>query len=147
MDKQMLMEEIIIAMKAKDKPRLSILRQVHGEVKQIEVDERREVSQADVDAMIKRVLKQTKETLEGSIKVATNDERTQLLTEQVAILEGYVPQQVTGVELEELIDSVITETGAMSKRDMGSVMNALGTRTTGNFDKAAAAKIVGARLA
>jgi len=58
-----------------------------------------------------------------------------------------VPQQVTGVELEELIDSVITETGAMSKRDMGSVMNALGTRTTGNFDKAAAAKIVGARLA
>jgi uncharacterized protein len=147
MDKQTLMEEITIAMKAKDKPRLSILRQVHGEIKQIEVDERREVSQADVDAMIKRVLKQTKETLEGSIKVATNDERTQLLTEQVSILESYVPQQVTGVELEALIDQVITETGAVSKRDMGLVMSALGTHTNGNFDKSAAAKIVGARLA
>ncbi len=146
MDKQTLMEEITSALKAQDKPRLSILRQVHGEIKQIEVDERREVTPADVDAMIRRVLKQTKETLEGSIKVGTNEERTQLLTQQVEILQDCLPKQVSGSELEALIGEVIDEVGASSKRDMGLVMSALNERTSGNFDKAAAAKMIGARI-
>lgn len=146
MDRKMLDDEIHAAMKAHDKPRLSILRLVLGEVKQIEVDERREVSEADVNAMIKRVLKQTRETLDGSIKAANNQERTDTLTTQVAILEGYLPQQLSGDALEGLVDEVIAALGAASKRDMGKVMGELGKRTGGNFDKATAAKLVGARL-
>ncbi|MDR3052711.1 MAG: GatB/YqeY domain-containing protein, partial [Coriobacteriales bacterium] len=92
MDRALLQNEINVALKAQDKPRLSILRQVLGEVKIIEVDERREVSEADVDACLKRVLKQTRETLDGSIKTGTDDIRTQLLTQQVTILEDYLPQ-------------------------------------------------------
>ena len=60
-----LQQEIKNAMKAKDKDRLSILRQVHGEIKNIEVNERREITEADVDAMLKRVIKQTKERSKG----------------------------------------------------------------------------------
>ncbi|MEG1512517.1 MAG: GatB/YqeY domain-containing protein [Raoultibacter sp.] len=140
-------EEITTAMKAHDKIRLSILRQVHGEIKNIEINERREITEQDVDTMLKRTIKQTHETLEGSIKAGNNQERTDLLTEQVAILEGYLPQQVSGDALVALIDQVVAETGAATKKDMGRVMGALTKATGGNFDKAAAAKEVGARLA
>lgn len=135
------------AMKAHDKVRLSILRQVHGELKNIEVDERREVTEADVDAMLKRVIKQTKETLEGSIKAGNNQERTDTLATQVEILEGLLPKQVSGDELMVLIGAVLSETGASTKKEMGRVMGALTQKTGGNFDKAAAAKELQSRLA
>ena len=134
------------AMKAHDKTRLSILRQVHGEIKNIEVNERRDITDADVDAMLKRLIKQTKETLDGSIKAGNNQERTDTLTEQVAILEGYLPEQVEGEALMALIDEVVAETGATTKKDMGRVMGALTQRTGGNFDKAAAAATLNQRL-
>ena len=141
-----LQDAIKQALKAHDKPRLLILRQVHGEVKNIEVNERREITEQDVNDMLKRVIKQTKETLEGSIKAGNNQERTDLLTEQVAILESCLPKQVSGDELIALVEETIAEIGAETKRDMGKVMGALTQKTGGNFDKAAAAKEVGARL-
>ena len=119
-----LKEHIKQAMKAHDKVRLSILRQVHGEVKDIEVNERREITEQDVDDMTKRVIKQTKETLEGSIKAGNNQERTDMLT-----------------------DVVLSETGATTKKEMGRVMGELTKRTGGNFDKAAAAKELQGKLA
>ena len=142
-----LKEEIKNAMKAHDKVRLSILRQVHGEIKNIEVNERREITDADVDAMLKRLIKQTGETLEGSIKAGNNEERTETLRAQVAILEEYLPKQISGDELIALVEKTIAEVGAETKRDMGKVMGALNAATCGNFDKAAAAKEVGSRLA
>lgn len=141
-----LKEAIKQAMKAKDKPRLSILRQVHGEIKNIEVNERRDITEQDVNDMLKRVIKQTKETLEGSIKAANNQERTDTLTEQVSILEGLLPKQISGEELSQLIDAVLAEIGATTKKEMGRVMGELTKRTGGNFDKAAAAKELGGKL-
>ena len=147
MEYQELLDEIKNAMKAKDKNRLSILRMVHGELKNIEVNERREIESSDVDAMLKRTIKQTKETLDGSIKAGNDQERTDRLTEQVAILEGYLPKQLAGDELLALIDAVVAEIGAATKKDMGRVMGELTKRTGGNFDKAFAAQEVGKRLA
>jgi hypothetical protein len=69
-----------------------------------------------------------------------------LLSAQVAILEEYLPKQVSGAELTALIDEVLAETGAASKKEMGRVMGALTQRTGGNFDKAAAAAELGGRL-
>lgn len=147
MQYEALQEEIKNAMRAKDKNRLSILRQVLGEVKNIEVNERREIKETDVDAMLKRLVKQTSETLDGSIKAGNDAERTAMLKEQVAILEEYLPRQVSGDELTALVEKAIADLGAETKRDMGRVMGALATATGGNFDKAAAAKEVGNRLA
>lgn len=146
MDYQTLQDEIKSAMKAHDNNRRDILRQGHTELKAIEVNERRDITEADVDAMLKRVIKQTKETLDGSIKAGNNQERTNTLTEQVAILEGYLPEQVEGEALMALIDEVVAETGATTKKDMGRVMGALTQRTGGNFDKAAAAATLNQRL-
>ena len=142
-----LKEQIKDAMKAKDKVRLSILRQGHGEIKNIEVNERREITDADVDAMVKRLIKQTGETLEGSIKAANDEERTETLRRQVAILEELLPEQLSGDALEALVEKTIAELGAETKRDMGRVMKALTAATGGNMDKAAAAKLVGSKLA
>lgn len=147
MNYQELRDEIKAAMKAKEKARLAILRQVLGEIKNIEVNERREITDADVDAMLKRTIKQTKETLVGSIKAGNDQERTDTLTEQVKILEEYLPKQVSGEELLALIDEVLAETGATTKKEMGRVMGALTQKTGGNFDKAAAAKELQGRLA
>ena len=144
---QELQDEVKTALKAHDKPRVSILRQVHGEVKNIEVNERREITDADVDAMLKRVIKQTKETLEGSIKAGNNQERTDMLTAQVKMLEELLPQQLAGEQLSALIDAVLSETGATTKKEMGRVMGELTKRTGGNFDKAAAAKELQGKLA
>ncbi len=147
MNYQELQNEIKNAMRAKEANKRDILRMVHGEVKAIEVNERREITEADVDAMIKRVIKQTKETLEGSIKAGTNQERTDKLADQVAILESYLPKQLEGDELVALVETVLAEMGATSKKEMGKVMGELTKRTGGNFDKAAAAKLVGSKLA
>jgi uncharacterized protein YqeY len=147
MDRDTLNDEIKAAMRANDRARLSVLRLVSQEVKNIEIDERREVTDADVDAMLKRVLKQTRETLEGSLRAANDDERTALLASQVKILEGYLPQQLSGDALITAIEGVLAETGAATKRDMGKVMGALAQQTGGNFDKAAAAAFLGTRLA
>lgn len=144
---QELQDEIKAAMKARDKNRLSILRQVHGEIKNIEVNERREITDADVDAMLKRTIKQTKETLDGSIKAGNDQERTDRLTEQVEILESYLPKQVSGEELIALIEEVLAETSAATKKEMGKVMGTLTQKTGGNFDKAQAAKELQSRLA
>lgn len=103
MTNEELQKEMIAAMKAKDKVRLSIIRQVKAEVKNIEVNERRDVTEEDVNSMIKRLIKQTSETLEMSIKAGTDQERTDNLTEQVKILESLLPAQVSGEELEALI--------------------------------------------
>ena len=110
MTNEELHNEMVAAMKAKDKVRLSIVRQVMGEVKNLEVNERRDATEEDVNTMIKRLIKQTTETLEMSRKAGNNQERT-------------------------------------DTKDMGRVMGALNKATGGNFDKAAAAKEVGARLA
>ena len=139
-------EEIKNAMRAKDALRRDILRMVKTEIKSIEVNERREITEADVDAMLKRVIKQSKETLED-YKKGTNQERVDKLAAQITILEEYLPQQLSGDALIALIDEKIAELGASSKKDRGKVMGALTAATGGNFDKAAAAKEVGARLA
>ena len=138
--------QMVAAMKAKDKTRLSIIRQVMTEVKNIEVNERRDVTEEDVNSMIKRLIKQTSETLEMSKQAGNNQERTDVLTQQVDILESLLPEQVSGDALVALIEKTIAEVGAESRKDMGRVMGALNAATGGNFDKAAAAKEVGARL-
>lgn len=138
--------QMVAAMKAKDKTRLSIIRQVMTEVKNIEVNERRDVTEEDVNSMIKRLIKQTSETLEMSKQAGNNQERTDVLTQQVEILESLLPEQISGDALVALIEKTIVEVGAESRKDMGRVMGALNAATGGNFDKATAAKEVGARL-
>lgn len=146
MDKQFIAEEITKAQKAQDKPRLSILRLVKNEIDVKEKETGKELSEEEVTATFKKVLKQTGETLEASEKAATNEERTAQLKVQVAILEAYLPAPVTGDELVALVDKVVAEGGYTEKRDMGKAIGAVVGATGGNVDKSEVAKLVGAKL-
>ncbi|MBE0416835.1 MAG: GatB/YqeY domain-containing protein [Coriobacteriia bacterium] len=146
MNKDLLGAEITQAMRDHDKPRISILRMVKNEIDTREKETRQPVSDEDVAAALKKVLKQTSETLEGSIKAGTNEERTTLLQTQVEILEGYLPEQVTGDALAAIIDRVLAEHGFSEKRDMGKAIGLVVSETGGNCDKAEVARIIGGRL-
>lgn len=147
MDYAELKEEMKNAMKAKDKDRLTIIRQVKGDVDATVKDEGRdEVTEQDVTASLKRTLKQARETHEASVKAGTDEERTQRLAAQIEILEGMLPAQLGGEQLEALVAQTIEQTGATSLRDMGKVMGALTAATDGNFDKGAAAAFAKAKL-
>lgn len=148
MKKEELLEQIKLAMKAHDKARLSILRQVNQAVKQVEVDERRDATEADLTKAVKKLQKVTAEELDGLRKAGAEShaERIQELSTQADVLSQLLPRQLEGADLEKLADSLIAELGATSKRDMGKVMGALTKATNGNFDKAAAAAYVGSKL-
>ena len=135
-------------MKAHDKARLSILRQVNQAVKQVEVDERRDATEADLTKAVKKLQKVTAEELDGLRKAGAEShaERIQELSTQADVLSQLLPRQLEGADLEKLADSLIAELGATSKRDMGKVMGALTNATNGNFDKPAAAAYVGSKL-
>ncbi|MCR9035941.1 hypothetical protein SAMN05216348_10746 [Olsenella sp. KH3B4] len=148
MKKEELLEQIKLAMKAHDKARLSILRQVNQAVKQVEVDERRDATEADLTKAVKKLQKVTAEELDGLRKAGAEShaERIQELSTQADVLSQLLPRQLEGADLEKLADSLIAELGATSKRDMGKVMGALTKATNGNFDKPAAAAYVGSKL-
>ncbi|GAB4281304.1 MAG: GatB/YqeY domain-containing protein [Coriobacteriia bacterium] len=146
MDKQFLSAEIASAMRAHDKPRLSILRLVKNEIDTKEKESGAELAPQDVVAALKKVLKQTGETLEASEQAGTNAERTALLKEQVEILRGYLPEQVTGDALVAVVERVIAEGGFVEKRDMGRAIGLVVAECGGNCDKAEVARLVGARL-
>ena len=148
MKKEELLEQIKLAMKAHDKARPSILRQVNQAVKQVEVDERRDATEADLTKAVKKLQKVTAEELDGLRKAGAEShaERIQELSTQADVLSQLLPRQLEGADLEKLADSLIAELGATSKRDMGKVMGALTKATNGNFDKPAAAAYVGSKL-
>ncbi|MCH3955805.1 MAG: GatB/YqeY domain-containing protein [Olsenella sp.] len=148
MKKEELLEQIKVAMKARDKVRVSILRQVNQTVKQVEVDERREATEADITKAVKKLQKVTAEELDGLRKagVESHAERIEELSAQADVLSQLLPRQLEGADLEQLADSLIAQLGATSKRDMGKVMGALTKATNGNFDKPAAAAYVGSKL-
>lgn len=148
MKKEELLEQIKGAMKARDKVRLSILRQVNQGVKQIEVDNRRDATEADVTAVVKKLQKVIAEELDGLRKAGTEShaDRIAELTEQAEILDQLLPEQLAGEKLERVADDVIEKLGASSKRDMGKVMGELTKITNGNLDKRAAAAYVGKKL-
>ena len=148
MKKEELLEQIKLAMKARDKVRVSILRQVNQAVKQVEVDERRDATEADLTKAVKKLQKVTAEELDGLRKAGAEShaERIQELSTQADVLSQLLPRQLEGADLEQLADSLIAQLGATSKRDMGKVMGALTKATNGNFDKPAAAAYVGSKL-
>lgn len=145
MNKETIASEITAALRAGDKPRVSILRLVKNEI-DTKAKETGELSDEDVVGALKKVLKQTSETLEGSEKAGTDEQRTALLRSQVEILSAYLPAQVTGDALAALVERILSENAFTERRDMGRAIGTVVAETGGNCDKAEVAALVGARL-
>ena len=138
-------DDMKTAMKARDSEKLGAIRLLQAALKQKEVDERVDIGDDIVLAIVDKMLKQRKD----SIEQYTAGKRMDLVAKEqfeVTVLQAYMPAQLSEVELAAVLDQVIAETGATSAKDMGKVMNALRPMVAGRADMAKLSAVVKARL-
>ena len=143
--KQQINDQVKQAMKAGEKQRLKVLRMLSAAIKQKEVDERVELDDAQVLAIIDKQVKQRRE----SIDQYTAGGRTELAEAEQAeidILSEFLPEQLGEDELEAMIDQAIADTGAASMADMGKVMGQLKPKVQGRADMKEVSAAVRAKL-
>lgn len=131
--KERLNDAVKEAMKAKDKDRLTVLRMATSALKQIEVDERIELDDSRVLAVIEKLIKQRKESIEQFTKGGRDDLANKERAE-IVVLQEFLPEALSPAELEQIIRDTIAETGAQSAKDMGKVMNAIKPKVQGRAD-------------
>lgn len=143
--KQKIFDDIKAAMKAGNKDRLVTLRMLSAAIKQREVDERTELDDAQTLAVVEKMIKQRRE----SMKQYEEGGRPELAAKEQAeidILDDYMPEQLSEVELEKMIENAIAETGASEMKDMGKVMSVLKPKIQGKADMGAVSVRIKARL-
>jgi uncharacterized protein YqeY len=143
--KDQITEDMKAAMRAKDAPRLGAVRLLLAAMKQKEVDERVELVDADVLAIIEKMLKQRRESIAQFEKAGRNDLAEQEKFE-IGVLSGYLPQQMSEAEITAAVAAAVTESGAAGVKDMGKVMALLKPRLAGKADMGKVSAQVKARL-
>ena len=121
------------AMKAGDKDRLKVVRLIMAAVKQVEVDQRIEVDDAGVLTVLAKMVKQRRDSVEQFEKGGRED-LVRIELDEITVLEGYLPERLSDVELDALINEAISSTGAESIRDMGKVMGQIKSKAAGRAD-------------
>lgn len=134
--KERITEDMKSAMRAGDKQRLGTIRLILAAIKQREVDERITLDDPQVLSVLEKMLKQRRE----AITQFESGGRADLVakeTAEIGVLQGYLPAQMSAVELDALITEAITATGAASIKDMGKVMAAVKPKAQGRADMGA----------
>ncbi len=138
-------EDMKAAMRARDTVRLSTIRLLLAAMKQREVDERIELSDADVLGIVDKLIKQRRESI-AQFEKGGRPELAAAERQEIEILTAYLPQQLTVAEVEKLVAAAITESGAAGAKDMGKVMALLRTQLAGRADMGGVSALVKARL-
>ena len=131
--KRRIQDDIESAMRARDRRRLGALRQVSAAIKQREVDERVSLDTPGIVAVLEKMLKQRRDSLEQFQSAGRNDLAAQESFE-IELIEAYMPSPLNPQEIQELIAAALAETGAGSMKDMGRVMAWLKPRVQGRAD-------------
>jgi uncharacterized protein YqeY len=139
-------EDMKAAMRAKDAQRLSAIRLLLAAIKQKEVDERKEMSDADVVAVIEKMLKQRRDSIEQYTKGGRQDlaDNEQF---EVTVLQGYMPQALSDAEVQAAVAAAIASTGAKGMADMGKAMAVLKPQLAGKADMGKVSALVKQKLA
>ena len=138
-------DDVKTAMRSKDKERLGTLRLLTAAIKQIEVDKRIELDDEQVVAVIEKMLKQRKDSIEQFEKAGRN-ELAEIEIKEVAILKEFMPEQMSDADVDSLIDEAIASTGAEAMKDMGKVMGMLKAKLAGKADMGAVSGKIKAKL-
>jgi len=139
-------DDMKTAMKAKDAQRLGAVRLALAAIKQREVDERKELSDVDVLAVLEKMIKQRRD----SIQQYTAGNRQDLADQEqfeIDVLSAYLPQQATEAEVDAVIAEAIAASGAKGVADMGKVMGQVKAKLAGRADMGQVSARVRARLA
>jgi uncharacterized protein len=133
------------AMRAKDAPRLSTVRLVLAAIKQREVDERKELTDADVVAVIEKMIKQRRESI-AQYEQASRKDLADVEKFELQLLSGYLPQQMSDAEISQAVDAAIGEAKPGGIKDMGKVMAILKPRLAGKADMGKVSNLVKSKL-
>ena len=144
--KDRITEDMKSAMRAKDALRLGAIRFLQAAIKQKEVDERIIADDAVVLVIVERLIKQRRDSI-TQFEAAGRVDLVEKEQAELALLQGYLPQQLSDVELDAAIDAALAEAGASGPAAMGKVMAALKPRIAGRADIGKASALVKQRLA
>jgi len=144
--KSRITEDMKTAMRAKDSARLSTIRMLLAAVKQREVDERIELTDADVLAVIDKMIKQRRDSI-AQFEAGKREDLAAIERAEVTVLSAYMPARLSDAEIDSLIAEAIASTGASGMAGMGKVMAALKPRLAGRADMGAVSARIKARLA
>ncbi|WP_018140158.1 GatB/YqeY domain-containing protein [Thioalkalivibrio sp. ALJ7] len=143
--KSRLQDDVKNAMRAREKERLGALRMIQAEISQFEVDERREADDDAVLAILNRMLKQRRDSIDQYQKGGREDLAEREAAE-VVIIEAYMPEPLDAAALDQLVSEAIAETVASAPGDMGRVMGVLKPRVFGRADMGQVSQKVRAAL-
>jgi uncharacterized protein YqeY len=144
--KERITEDMKAAMRSGDKERLGHIRMLQAAIKQREVDERITLDDAQVTAVLEKMIKQRREAIAQFEAGGRADLAAKEATE-IALLQSYLPEQLSPVELEGLVAAAITESGAASVKDMGTVRALVKARAAGRADMGAVSALIKSKLA
>ncbi|HEU0307542.1 MAG TPA: GatB/YqeY domain-containing protein [Lysobacter sp.] len=144
--KQRLTDDMKAAMKAGDKDTLGVIRLVNAAIKQREVDERIELDDAGVIAVLEKGVKQRKDSI-SQYEAANREDLAAIERAEMAVIERYLPAKMGESEIRAAIDAAVAETGAAGPADMGKLMAVLKPKLAGQADMGQVSALVKQRLA
>ncbi len=131
--KKQIQDAVIRAMKAGEKERLAIIRLMTSAMKQIEVDERIELDDARIIAILDKMVKQRRESI-SQFKTAGRDDLVKQESYEIDIIQEFLPQALSEEEVDEIVNQAISQTSASSIKDMGKVMGLVRPQIIGRAD-------------
>ena len=143
--KQRLTDDMKAAMKGGDKSSLAVIRLINAAIKQKEVDERVELDDAAVVAVLDKMVKQRRDSV-SQYEGAGRDDLAQAERDEIVVIERYLPAKMGEAEIDAAIEAAIAETGAAGAADMGKLMGVLKHKLAGQADMGLVSKRVKARL-
>ncbi|MDP3609853.1 MAG: GatB/YqeY domain-containing protein [Methylophilus sp.] len=143
--KSQISEDMKNAMRAKDTARLGAIRLLQAAIKQREVDERIELDDAAVIAVIEKMLKQRRDSI-AAFESANRTDLADIEKFEVTVLQTYMPKQLTDDEVNQIITQVINDTGATGAKDMGKVVSLVRPLVAGVADMGKVSGLIKARL-
>ncbi len=144
--KNRIAEDVKTAMRGADKLRLSVLRMLQSELKQREVVESTELTDAVVLSAVEKMVKQRRDS-EAQFRAGNRPDLADKEAAEIQMLLGYLPQQLTDAEISALLDQALAETGAVGGKDMGKVMGWIKPKVQGRTDMGKLSGLIKAKLA
>jgi uncharacterized protein YqeY len=144
--KQRLTDDMKAAMKSGEKDRLAVIRLVNAAIKQREVDERIEITDAVVTAVLEKMVKQRKDSI-AQYEAGGREDLAEVERYELSVIAAYLPEQMDAAALEAEVVKAVAESGATAPADMGKVMAVLKPRIAGKADMGQASALVKKHLA
>jgi uncharacterized protein YqeY len=143
--KQLITDDMKLALKAQDKSALKAIRMILGAIKQKEIDERIELNDGQVMSVIQKMVKQRKDSI-SQFSEAGRTDLVEVEEEELSIINNYMPKQLSESEIEAAVIKAISDTGANSMKDMGKLMGMLKGQLDGQADMGQVSQLIKSKL-